>query len=522
MHLAIGHDIASEHDISRYLLPFQVEGVLCEASLQYTRKANRVGWTWTMALRAVRNRLKQTRPRDLLFTTQNWEGALEFGQYLRMWISIYDLSRFLILDGAEDTVECVKVIDGKKVAVQEKRHIWKFDNGSRIILFSSNPHALQTFEGDVDWDEAEFHEQQEEMHTALSTRLMWGYDYHAWSACNGIDTWVNTVLFKQASAPGSGWHVRTITIYDAIKQGIVERINDKSGKSMSHEEFLATCRRRVVTAEAFAQRFECIPSGSKSAIADMPTIESRATQQITRHHITQEEVAELFGPADEENTERVKRMEKWLAERFSETFRRPAHYRLGFDVAASGEGDLGSFWIDVKSGDVYRQVALLTTRTEDWHFLETALYWFMERPGMKGAGDGTGIGRNISWKAAAKFSGRFVSVQFTETNKSRMGLRLMMQLQRGTRLIGGGVDNADLCADFFGLQKQTKGNVVTFKATKNTLNPASHCDMAVSSYLTPEIDAEAGEDFGFSSLRGRGDGPMITEATYRQKKPFGL
>lgn len=489
MHLVTSPSIESETDLSRYLLNFQVEGVLSQAILEYTRKCNRCGWSWTMALKAVRSRIMQTVKRDSLFTTQNMEGAMEYGLYLRLWIDVYDLSRFLILNGHEEQVTVMKD-DGKggKVAVQERRTTWKFDNGSRIILFSSNPHSLQTFEGDVDWDEAEFHEQQDEMHTALSTRLMWGFKYHAWSACNGVDTWVNQVLWPQATAPNSGWKVRTITIYDAIQAGIVERINAKSGQHMSREDFISLCRRRVITEEAFAQRFECLPSGSKGAIIDLKVIQSRAVRKITRHHITQNEVAASFGPADEDLKGRVKAMGEWMAERFGETFRHPAHYRLGFDVAASGQGDLGSFWVDVKDGNRYLQVALLTTRTEDWHFLETALDWFMDRPGMMGAGDGTGIGRNITWKAAAKYSGRFVGVQFTETSKSRMGLRLMMQLQNGNRLISGGDADADITMDIYGLQKQTRNNVITFKPTKNTLNPASHGDMAVSCYLTPEID----------------------------------
>lgn len=489
MHLVTGPNIESEKDLSKYLLSFQVEGVLSEAILEYTRKCNRCGWSWTMALKAVRSRIMQTMKRDSLFTTQDMNGALEYGLYLRLWIEVYNLSRFLVLNGHEEIVDAQKIVDGKKVAVQEKRTTWKFDNGSRIILFSSNPHSLQTHEGDVDWDEAEFHEQQDEMHTALSTRLMWGYRYHAWSACNGVDTWVNQVLFPQATAPNSGWKVRTITIYDAIEAGIVERINDKSGQKMSRDDFIALCRRRVITEEAFAQRFECIPNGSKAAIIDLKIIQSRATQDIVRHDVVHSEIQKAFGPADEDETGRVKAMNEWMQERFGEVLKHPAHYRLGFDVAASGNGDLGSIWIDVKNGLSYRQVALLTTRTEDWHFIKTALWWFMGRPGMRGAGDGTGLGRQITWETAQKFSSNFIGVQFSISSKARMGLRLMMQLQNGNRQIAKGDHNADITQDIFGLQKLMKGNEVTFKPTKNPLNPASHGDIAMSCWLSPEIDA---------------------------------
>lgn len=491
MNIVTGPNIESEADLSRYLLSLQVEGVLSNEDMEYTRKCNRCGWSWTMALKAVRTRIMQTSRRDKLFTTQNLDGAMEYNLYLRLWIDVYNLSRFLLLSGHEENVT-IMVPDGKggKIAVQDKRTTWKFDNGSRIILFSSNPHSLQTFEGDVDWDEAEFHEQQEEMHTALSTRLMWGFQYHAWSACNGVDTWVNQVLWPQATAPNSGWKVRTITIYDAIASGIVERINAKSGSNMSREDFIALCRRRVITEEAFAQRFECIPSGSKGAIIDEETIKSRATQPIVRQHVNHAEIQDLFGPADEDEARRLKLMTAWMDSIFGAALNRPAHYRLGFDVAASGNGDLGAFWIDVKVGVCYRQVALLTTRTEDWHFIKSALFWFMRRPGMKGAGDATGIGRQITWEAAQAFSSNFIGVPFTSSNKARMGLRLMMQLQNGNRQIASGDSNADIGQDIYGLQKGTKDKTITFTPTKNTLNPASHGDMSMACWLSPEIDAE--------------------------------
>ena len=148
-------DGETEKGLSRYLLPCQVEGVLNDARYQYTEKANRVGWTWTMALKDVRKRI-MTPKRDCLFTTQNWNGAIEFGRYIDQWLDLYNWGRFVISRN-EEWISVLKD-DGKggKVAVQEKVGVYKFDGGSRIILFSSSPWAIQTFEGDVRWDEAAF------------------------------------------------------------------------------------------------------------------------------------------------------------------------------------------------------------------------------------------------------------------------------------------------------------------------------------------------------------------------------
>lgn len=485
-------DFDTEKGLSRYLLPMQVEAVLDDSRYQFDEKCNRCGWSWTMALKDVRKRIMVPN-RDCLFTTQNWNGAVEFGRYIDQWITLYDLGRFVVLRGGEEWITVHKD-DGRggKVAVQEKVGIYKFDGGSRIILFSSSPWAIQTFEGDVRWDEAAFHEHQEQMHAALSTRIQFGYDYHVWSAHNGMGSWFNQVLGKIARAPGSGWKCRKITIYDVIEQGLVEKINARAGTSMTREEFLEDCRRRALTPAIFAERFECNPADSGSSIVPWGVIESRRDQAITREHLKDAMIKELFGSPDGDEERRIKDMRDWMKGRFGAVFDKPAHCRLGFDVAASGEGDLASFWIDLKEGACYKMRALLTAQTEDWHFLKTALYWFLERPGMKGAGDSTGIGKQITWEASQRFSGSFIGVPFTPASKSRMGTRLMTQLQSGERRLASGHD--DVAMDIYSMQKTTQGSQIIFTATANPLNAASHGDMACSAMLTPEIDLEHGGD----------------------------
>lgn len=484
-------DIESHAGLSRYLIPLQVERVLSEARYQYDEKCNRCGWSWIMALADVRTRLMMP-GRDALFTTQNWNGAVEFGRYIDQWIGVYGLGKNVISRN-EDWITVHKD-DGKggKIAVQEKVGIFKFDGGSRIILFSSSPWAIQTFEGDVRWDEAAFHEHQEQMHAALATRIQFGFNYAVWSAHNGMNSWFNQVLGKIARAPGSGWHCRKITIYDVIEQGLVEKINARSGMNMTREEFLEDCRRRALTPAIFAERFECAPSDSGSSIVPWGIIEARRDQVITREHVSDAWIKSEFGPADVNRERRVMLMRQWLTAKFGGALSKPAHYRVGFDVAASGKGDLASFWIDQKINERYEQRALLTCQTEDWHFLKTALYYYLDVPGMKGAGDATGIGKQITWEATQDYSGRFIGVPFSLSSKSRMGTRLMTQLQSGDRRLATGHD--DVAMDIYSVQKETRGSQITFTTTTNPLNAASHGDMFCSAMLTSEIDVEGGSD----------------------------
>lgn len=487
MHIKTGPDIDSDADLSRYLLPLQVDGVICPARYQYTEKANRIGWTWMDALKNVRKRLAHKR-RDYLFTTQNWNGAVEYGRYLDLWINIYNLGRFLISRKEEEITVFKEDDKGNKIAVQEKVGIYTFDGGSRIILFSSSPWAIQTFEGDVGWDEAAFHEQQEKMYTALITRIAWGYDISIWSAHNGLGSWFNQVLGKLAKAPGSGWHCRKIDIHQAIAEGLVEKINQRSGQAMTREDFLADCRKRALTPAIFAERFECNPADAGSSIVPWSVIEkSRIVPQIIRHHLGDTEIKDLFGLSTSSGDLRDALMKTWLEERFGPLKDGREKIRLGFDVAASGQGDLASFWLDAKVGGRLLQRGLLTTQTEDWDFLTAALHWFMdELPDARGAGDKTGLGRQICWKAEQLYPGRFVGVPFTAPGKSALGTRLMNQLTAGER--GLPVKEDDVAMDIFSMQKAARSGAVVFTAVQNPLNAASHCDMGWSAALSAEAD----------------------------------
>lgn len=511
MHIKTAPDIDSEKDASRYLCPYQSEIVTCTHPLQYTEKANRVGMTWTDALRNVRRRLAEKK-RDYLFTTQNWNGALEYGRYLDFWINIYNLGKAIISRREEVmTFERIQP-DGSKIAVQEKVGIYTFVTGSRIILFSSAPWALQTFEGDVGWDEAAFHEAQERMWAAIATRLMWGFDVSVWSAHNGVGSWFNQVLGKIAKGPDSGWHTRKITIYDAIADGIVEKINLRSGKNQTREEFLADCKRKALTPQIYAERFECAPSDAGTNITPWSVIENIATQPIVRLHVVDEMIRSRFSRASDCRTdaaiaERMDKMKLWLGETFGPLVAKPEHYRLGYDVAASGQGDLGSMWIAAKVGGRLQQRGLLTTQTEDWHFHNAAMSYFMEGlSAAKGCGDRTGLGREITWKAEQKYSGRFEGVTFSRESKGEMGARLMNMMQSGEFEIaatGPKQEDADIAMDIFSLQKHTAGNGLSFVEAENPLNAASHCDIAWSAALSAHADATITD-------KGHGHGTGVT------------
>src|SRR5205814_1072864 len=92
---------------------------------------------------------------------------------------------------------------------------------------------------------------------------------------------------------------------------------------------------------------------------------------------------------------------------------------FGGGVGNSLAGGEGGLWLR----------ALFTCRTDDWHFLKSALFTFLrDLPNIRGAGDESGLGRQICWEAATRFGdNKFLKVNFS-SKKSDLGFRLMNQL----------------------------------------------------------------------------------------------
>src|SRR6185369_9927127 len=177
-------------------------------------------------------------------------------------------------------------------------------------------------------------------------------------------------------------------------------------------------------------------------------------------------------------------------------------FRLGFDVAASGAGDLGAIYIDEAKGDELWLRALFTCRTADWHFLKTVLFYFLRtlKP-LKAAGDDTGLGRQICWEAAAQFGSTFSKVNFS-SKKHDLGFALMNQLSMAQKRFPR--SHPDIAADFFALRKTFNGTRWVFSEARNSLNPASHCDIAWAAALASHAHTQNTAQVGAAVVHDNG------------------
>lgn len=96
-------------------------------------------------------------------------------------------------------------------------------------------------------------------------------------------------------------------------------------------------------------------------------------------------------------------------------------------------------------------------------------------PSATAAGDESGLGRQICWEAASKFGSRFIKVNFA-SRKHDLGMALMNHLSEAGKRIPH--RHLDIAQDYFALRKTHNGTRWVFSEGRNTLNAASHCDIA--------------------------------------------
>lgn len=122
-------------------------------------------------------------------------------------------------------------------------------------------------------------------------------------------------------------------------------------------------------------------------------------------------------------------------------------------------------------------------------FLQTVLFFFMrEFRDLQAAGDESGLGRQLCWETAEEFHSRFLKVNFG-SKKHDLGFALMNQLSTSEkRFPKSGHD--DIAADYFALRKAYTGTKWAFSEARNSLNAASHCDIAWAGALASYAHSE--------------------------------
>lgn len=473
----------SAKEESRYFLPYQVSWIRDDSQLRLWEKSFRIGATWSDGFKNVRKRLRFAK-RDYLFASKDYPSALEYMQICQQFCDVYNLTRSIVSHGeTEDTINGTDAA-GRKFTETIKIAYIKFDNGSHIRAFSSSPNAMLVYGGDVGLDEFPRHERAKDLYDVAQARITWGYDLAMWGSHKGNDT----LFYEKAQLArkgAGGWSHHFTTIEDAVAQGLVEKINQTRGTTFTREGFIADCKNRAGDEAVYQEAYMCNPQNSASRIVQWSQLElCLADYQIERVHLEAKQIQELFGPHNPAQSAKLAREERignYLAGAFSQLLAARRPHRLGYDVAASGAGDLAALYIDGQEAGQSWLRGLLTWRTEDWAFHDAVTHYFMRNlSAVAGAGDETGLGRKTCWELATDFPEQFLKINFA-TEKHTMFASTMARLQTAEKRFPR--DQPDIAQDYFSFSKTHNGQKWIFTAGKNPLNAASHGDIATAGTL---------------------------------------
>ncbi|MEO0966228.1 MAG: terminase family protein [Planctomycetota bacterium] len=246
----------------RVLLPYQEAWRRDGSRMKIWEKSRRIGATYVEANDAVMSRLTRQRRSHYWFSSADESAAFEFADYCRFWLKVAGTVVEIV---TEDVRDDLTGRDAKAfvVAVQ----------GQRVTAMSSNPRRFRSKGGDVCLDEYGFHDDPRRMWAAAYPTITWGDSIRVMSTHNGEGSeFHKKVLAGEPFAEGvdrrDTFSVHRVTIHDAVAQGLVAKINDIKGTSMSDAEFLAACRAGCQTEDDWLQEFMAIPS--KDATAWLP------------------------------------------------------------------------------------------------------------------------------------------------------------------------------------------------------------------------------------------------------------
>ena len=239
-------------DATSYFLPYQEAWINDDSPLKVAEKSRRVGFTYASSYRMFQKCMRRGKGFTQWVSSRDRLTAQELiRDYVAMWCKLANVA------AQGMTGEDVQVIDPEKDITA---FVCTFPNGARIVSLSSTPEAFAGKGGDVFLDEVDLHRDSGALIDMAYPCIMWGNQLEMVSAYR-VDGSKDTPFAKLVASArkDNPQHasLHRVTIHDAVAQGLVEKINEKSGRSQTREEFLAQTRAGCRTQAAWESQFEC-------------------------------------------------------------------------------------------------------------------------------------------------------------------------------------------------------------------------------------------------------------------------
>jgi len=235
-----------------YFMPYQDAWIDDDSPLKIAEKSRRVGFTYASSYRMYQKCMTRRNFTQWVSSRDQLTAQELIRDYIAKWAEMGNLvTRGLYGEGVE-------VIDREKNITA---FVANFPSTqSRIVSLSSTPEAFAGKGGDVFLDEADLHKDSGRLIDMAYPCIMWGGQLEIVSAYR-VDGSKNTPFARMvAEAKGENPQrakLHRVTIHDAIAQGLVEKINEQTGRNLTREEFLRQTRAGARTQAAWESQFEC-------------------------------------------------------------------------------------------------------------------------------------------------------------------------------------------------------------------------------------------------------------------------
>jgi len=264
-----------------YFLPYQDEWINDDSQIKAAEKSRRVGFTYASSYRMHQKCMRNKPPFTQWVSSRDQFTAQELlSEYISKWCKASNITAKGMYG------DKVQVFD---VAKDIKAFICTYPNGNRIVSLASTPEVFAGKGGDVFLDEVDLHKDPGKLIDMAMPCITWGNQLEMVSAYK-VDGSKNTpwaVMIADAKRDNTqGISLHRVNIHDAVKQGLVEKINEATDKNQTREEFVAQLRARCRTIAAWQSQYECLVSDGGGKVLPMSA--------ITPCEMDAEEIAEIL------------------------------------------------------------------------------------------------------------------------------------------------------------------------------------------------------------------------------------
>jgi phage FluMu gp28-like protein len=416
----------------KYFLSYQYRWILDDSPLKIIQKSRQVGISYAEAYRCVRRASRVGARFDIFITSRDRFQAKLCIEDCKNWADILHL---LVQDLGEIVFDADQSVSA---------YVLQFANGRRIYSLSSNPNALAGKRGDVVIDEFALHHDQRLLYRIAKPITTWGGTLSIISTHRGAGTVFNQ-LIRDITQNGNpmGFSLHTVSIHDAIDQGLVERINAKTGRHESRAAFLQRLHAECLDEEQWNQEYCCLPVDENSAFITYAALDAAEAPDLRL---------------------------MTLAEFVQYARRNPEYsFYMGVDVARIKH--LCVIDVGQKIGDVTWDRLRIELLDQPFSEIRRNLYALIELPQVERCCiDKNGIGLQLSEEAQLRFGFKVDPVAITNQSKQRLAFGLRTQFEDHNLRIPL---DPKLRADLRGIKQETtpSGNI-TFTGDTDD----SHCD----------------------------------------------